>query len=270
MDNGNATLLDNQYVKELYSILNNHHKNTDGLSALLNHVSAMEAFVKHAEDRIAEMKSQLDEIKEIQGHPLKNTLQAAIRSLEKVVAAMKERINSVKASIAEGCKNAVTAFKENGIAALDKLASFFDVKGGLQALRKDIDNAIRIDGRAVEKINAFAKEYHSAGRAVKNMARVLVGKEPLSKEKAAGKLAKAISAPFIAEKTILSAMRRSVNKAITGLENLEARAWAKKSVQNETKKPSVAERLQKSLAAVEQSKREHRVQERAAAKGAEI
>lgn len=262
---------DNPYVKELYSILHSNGKNTDGLSALLNHVAAMESFVKHAEDRIADMKTQLDEIKEIQGHPLKSVLQNAIKTLERVVAKVKGRIAAMKADIIDGCKNAVTAFKESGISALDRLASFFNVKDGLLSIRQSLDFAIKIDANAISKIEAFSKEYHSAGRAFKNMARVLVGKEPLTKKKESGMLAKAVSAPYVAEKTILTAMRRSVNKAITGLENLQTKAWEKKAARTAaTKKPSIAERLDYNRLKIEQSKREHRVQERVAVKGAEL
>lgn len=263
-------LSENQYVKELFSILQDNGKDSAGLSALLGHVTAMEDFVKRAEDRIAEMKTQLAEIKEVQDHPVKTSLQNAIKNLEQKVAEIKERIGELKANIINGCKNAVDAFREKGITALDKLASFFRIKDDLQDLNKRISNTIKADDNAMAKIESFANEYHSAGRAIKNMARVAVGKKPISAKKEAGKLAKAVSAPYKAQKAMLIRMQVSVNKAISSLDRLEARAADKKAERATAKKPSLMGQLKENLEAVEQAKREHRALERATSKGAEL
>jgi cob(I)alamin adenosyltransferase len=253
----NATpLAENQYVKELFSILQDNGRDSSGLSALLGHVNEMENFVKRAEDRIAEMKSQLADMKEVQNHPVKAYLQNAIKTLEHKVADVKERLGDLKANIIEGCKNAVTAFKEKGINALDKLASFFHIKQDLQDWKKGIDGAIKADDRAVAKIEAFASEYHSAGRAIKNMARVAVGKELIDAKKEAGKLAKTAAAPYKAQKSALTGLRKSIDKAITRLERLENSAAEKKSERKIEKKPSMLAKLDANKERVEREKRE--------------
>lgn len=269
-NNTSHQLLDNQYVKELLAVLDSNGKDSSGLTALMHHVNEMEAFVKHAENRISDMKAQLDDIKEIQNHPLKAALKNAIKSLEQTVAKIKKQIDSIKAGIIKGCKDAVAAFRENGISALDKLATFFNVKGELESLRQSIDKGIKTDERAVEKIEAFSKEYHSAGRAFKNMARVIIGRQPIDRKKEAGKLARAVSAPYRANITIMKAMRLHINKVLTRLDKLQAYSWAKRETGAAAKKPSIMDRLQTNLAKVEEAKREHRQQERVAAKGAEI
>ena len=283
---GTAPLAENQYVKELFSILSDNGRDTAGLTALLGHVSEMEGFVKRAEDKIADMKSQLAEMKEIQNHPVKAALQNAVKSLEHKVAEVKEQLSELKNNIALGCKNAVAAFKEKGTAALDKLASFFHIKNGLQGWKKSIDSIIRADDKAVAQINAFASEYHSAGRAFKNMARLAVGKPPLDAKKEAGKIAKAFAAPYKAQKGILTKLKKSIDKAISGLEGLETKAAARQEHRQAerpaarqehrqaeraaAKKPSLLEKLQKNLAIVEQTKRDAPAQERAKLKGAEL
>ena len=178
-----APLAENQYVKELFSILGDNGKDTSGLAALIGHVSAMESFVKRAEDKIAEMKWQLAEMKEVQNRPVKTALQNAIKTLERKVAEVKEQLGELKANIIEGCKSAAAAFKEKGIAALSNLASFFKVRNGLEDWKKNIDSTIRADDRAISKIKAFSAEYHSTGRHLKNMARVAIGKEPIDADK---------------------------------------------------------------------------------------
>jgi len=221
----------------------------------------MENFVKRAEDKIADMKSQLDEMKEIQNQPIKKTLQNAIKNLEKLVAGIKGMINELKNNIINGCKNAVEAFKEHGAAALDKLASFFHVKDGLQNISTNIDKMIEANDNAVNKINTFANEYHKAGRSIKNMARVAVGKQPIDAVKEAGVLAKTISAPYKAEKAVLVKLKKSVEKAAVSLDINETKV-AIRQAEKPAKKPSMLGELAKNLELVEQSKRENRVHER--------
>ena len=266
----NQPLAENQYVKELLSILQDNGKDSSGLAALIGHVSEMEGFVKRAEDTITEMKSQLAEMKEVQSHPVKNALQNAIKSLEQKVAEVRERLSELKGNIIEGCKNAVDAFKEKGIAALDKLASFFRIKSGLRDWKKSNESTIRINDKAIAKIESFASEYHSAGRAIKNMARVAVGKQPVDAKKEAGKLAKAVAAPYRAQKATMTRLNRTIDKAIAKLEQLENRAPARQAERTAEKKPSLLGELQKNIELVETMKREVPIQERAKAKGAEL
>jgi len=270
MNENGTPLSENEYVKELFSILQDNGKDSTGLAALLGHVSEMENFVKRAEDKIADMKSQLSEMKEAANHPVRTALQSAIKNLENKVAEIKVHLAELKNNIIEGCKNAVNAFKEKGASALDKLASFFKIKTGLQSMTKSIDSAVKANDRSIGNINTFANEYHSAGRALKNMARVAVGKQPIDAKKEAGKMAKAFSAPYKAQKAALTGLKKSVDKAIASLENLETGVKEKQAQRSAAKKPSLLGQLKENLAVVEETKREHRVQERVATKGAEI
>ena len=52
MSENTAPLSENQYVKNLFSILKDNGKDTSGLTALLGHVNKMESLIKSAEDRI--------------------------------------------------------------------------------------------------------------------------------------------------------------------------------------------------------------------------
>ena len=270
MNDNNAPLTENQYVNELFSILKDNNRDTSGLSALLGYVSGMESYIKRAEDTISEMKSQLSEMKEVQNHPVKTALQNAIKSLENKVAVVKELLSDLKNNIAEGCKNAVQAFKDKGITALDKLASFFHIKSGLQEWNKSIDGIIRTDNKAVAKIEAFAVEYHSAGRAIKNMARVAVGRQPIDAKKEAGMLVKVFAAPYKAQIAAVTGLKKSLNKMIARLDTLESKAVTKQAERKLTKKPSLLGQLRENLALIEQQKRELPAQERVRAKGTEL
>jgi ABC-type transporter Mla subunit MlaD len=263
-------LAENPYVQELFSIMQENGKDTQGLSALLGHVSEMESFVKRAEDKIADMKSQLSEMKEVQNHPVKTALTNAIKALETKVTEVKAQLTEIKANIIEGCKSAVTAFKEKGATVLNNLASFFKVNRGLQAINRSADDAITQCDRAVAKINSFANEYHSAGRAIKNMGRMLVGKELLDAKKEAGKLSKVMSASYKAQKAAMKGVKKAANKAISAIERLDEQQAAKKQERSAEKRPDFMARLNKLQERVELNKLELPVPERAKAKGAEI
>jgi Mg2+ and Co2+ transporter CorA len=215
------------------------------------------------------MKSQLAEMKEIQSHPVKTALQSAIKNLELKVAEIKVQLTELKNNIIEGCKNAVNAFKEKGISALDKLASFFKIKTGLTALdRSATENAQSCD-KSVARINEFSKQYHEAGRAIKNMARMIIGKEPIDAKKEAGVLAKIISAPYRAVKALMLQISKSANAMTERLETLETRAAdSREHRARETKPESLLGEVREAQQLVEQRKREIPVPERTKTLGA--
>jgi Mg2+ and Co2+ transporter CorA len=264
-----APLEQNEYVQELYSILRDNGRDTTGLAALLGHVSEMESFVKRAEDKIADMKSQLAEMKEIQNHPVKTALRNAIKSIENKVAEIKVQLAELKSSIVEGCRNAVQAFKEKGISALDKLASFFKIKTGLKALDKSATENAQSCDKTVARINEFSKQYHEAGRALKNMGRMLIGKDPIDAKKEAGILAKTIAAPYKAQKALMLQISKSVNAMAEKLEQLEAKtADNREHRARETKPQTLLGEVREAQQIVEQRKREMPVPERAKTLGA--
>jgi hypothetical protein len=266
-------LAENEHVKELLGILRENGKDDTGLTALINHVGEMENFVKLAESRIADMKAQLDEMKEVQDHPVRHALQNTIKALETKIVEIKEQIKELKNNIIEGCKNAVGAFKEKGAAVLDRLASFFNIKGFLSSINKNIDESIMLDDKAMAKIESFSKEYHETGRHLKNMGRVLIGKPPIDVAKESGKLAKAVSLPYKAHKTIQLKMKTGVIAMIGSLARLEQRTTANREAKMATsgeKKPSLARKLKVNKERIRQKDLERLLPERARVQGVEV
>ncbi|MCL2516937.1 MAG: hypothetical protein FWF15_00105 [Oscillospiraceae bacterium] len=266
-------LAENAHVKELLGILSGNGKDTSGLNALISHVSDMENFVKMAESKISDMKSQLDAMKEVQNHPIKTALQNTIKVLEAKVAEIKIQLSELKHNIVEGCKNAVLAFKETGASVLDKLASFFHIKDNLQSMSKEINAGVRQCDKAVAKIETFSKEYHKTGRNLKNMGRILIGKEPINAVKEFGKLAKVFSAPYKAHKVILVKIKKSLNKMAAKLETFEQTTAVKReerATAKAEKKPSLAEKLKANKELIKQKDLETPKSERVKTPGIEV
>ncbi|MDR0905238.1 MAG: hypothetical protein LBN00_03535 [Oscillospiraceae bacterium] len=246
-----APLMGNEYVIGLLDMMRENRTDTSELTAVIDYVVTIERGLNTAVAELANMRRELAEMREIQGHPVKTELQNAIRSLESKINAARERIGEVKDAIIDGCKRALTAFKEKGESALNDVMSFFHLKGGLKAVNKSLNEGIRECDSAIMKIDNFSREYHSAGRHLKNMARVAVGKEAISSANAIGKLAWTFNAPYRASKTCLLGAKRAVNAAIRKLEQLEQSVSARAE-----KKPSTRENMKVLKSQLEQAKKD--------------
>lgn len=225
-----APLLENEHVKELLSIMEaNNAPDRKDLLAVLNQVGAMERQLDAAVKELAAMRRELNEARE-QAHPVKTALKIAVGTLENNVVSLRERLDAVKQNVIEGCKNAVDAFREKGISALDNVARFFKVRPVLESMRDDLGKGIRFSEATISNIELVSTEYHEAGLHIKNMARAMAGKEAIRSAKSVGKLAKALKAPLYANHACLSAVKKSLETALSRLAVLEQSAERKPSI----------------------------------------
>lgn len=192
----------------------------------------MEKQLDAAVNELAAMRRELQTAQE-QNHPVKTAMQKTVIAMQGQVLDLRDKLAKLKQNIIDGCRNAVTAFKEKGITALDNVARFFKVKPLLENMRDTLDQNIRQDDKAIAKIEAISAEYHEAGRHLKNIGRAMIGKEAVQEAKPPGKLAKAMTAPFRAERSHFAAMKKRTEAAIGTMARLEDRA-----------KPSIKKDLQ--------------------------
>lgn len=235
-------LMDNEYVQALFSILQENRSNSDDIMAVVRHVSTMEQQLGAALGELAAMRREVNDLH----HPVKTAVQKAIHSLGEKIADAREKLATVRESIVEGCKNAVAAFKEKGVAALAGLASFFHIRQGLEGMDKSMDKAIRLDQKSIDKIAAVSAEYHEVGKHMKNLGRAIRGKEAVTEAKPLGKVAKAAQAPAKLDKAMSAGVQKAARSALAGLDRLEQKA-ARQREAKETgieKKPSVLGNLQ--------------------------
>lgn len=231
----NTALSDNTNVQELFSVLKENNRDTAGLTALLSYVKQMEEFVKSAESQIGGMRSQIDELKEIQKHPIKTALTNASDSLKTSVDKVKWQLTNIKESIIKGCKNAVKAFKGNGTIALDNSSVLFRLKQGFEAMEKNSTAAMEKCDKAVAKIERFSSEYHETGLHLKNMLKMIAGKEPSEKAKEMGDLAKILCVQYKAEKKCFENICKTAKKAVAGVVALDNNVEEAKKLQQELK-----------------------------------
>lgn len=196
------------------------------------------------------MRQELKTAQE-QNHPVKNALQKAVIAMQGQVLDLRDKLAELKLQVIDGCKNAVAAFKEQGVTALDNVARFFKIRPLLETMRGELDKSIQFDDKAIAKIEAISAEYHQAGRHLKNIGRAMLGKESIQEAKTTGRLAKTILAPYRAERSCLSSMKKSVETAIGSFARLEDRA-----------KPSIKKSIEKHSEQSAQDKKDASAPER--------
>lgn len=222
-------IMDNEHVKAFLAILQEQRPiDAQDFLAALRDVSAMERQLNTAVAELTAMRQELREMREAQNRPVRTALQKTVTSLETKANTLRERLNTLKAGIIEGCKSAVSAFKEKGISALNGMMGFFRVKDILTEMRKDMAGAVQSAERSIAKIEAASTEYHEVGRHIKNIGRAMTGRALIEEAKPSGRIAQAAQAPHKLGKTVVSGAVKGVEKAINNLDKLETAQTAKR------------------------------------------
>lgn len=231
-----APLAGNKNVADLLSILREQSlPSLVDFRELLDRVDALERQLEAAVRELVAMRHDLAEM-EHRRHPAVNTMRKAVIVVQEQVLELREKLSALKQAIANGCKDAVKAFREKGAAALDNIARFSRVRPMLEAIQTQASHAAEAADRAVGRIEAASQKYHEVGRHLKNAGRALTGKDVIQKAKPPGKAAQAVSAPFRATRTCFGAMAKGAASATDRLGRLEQAA--------EQQKPSVRETIQ--------------------------
>ena len=221
-------IIDNQHVKELLKILReNEAPQMKDLLTVLYKVTAMERQLDNAVSELAAMQKQLDEARAV-NHPALAAMEKAVINTQNFIQDLRDKLTAIKQDIINGCKNAASAFKEKGISALNNLAGFFGIKSALESVRNDLNRTIDHDNKAIGKIETISKNYHEAGKHLRNVGRALLGKEAIQEAKPVGAVAKSFIAPYKAERSCSEKIKKHVEAAIGCMTRLEQRAAEKK------------------------------------------
>jgi len=215
---------ENEHVVELLSILKTSNSpGHNDMLAILGQITAMEKQLDAAVRELAAMRRDLAEA-ERRNHPIKNTLRKAVIVMQAQVLELWDKLGELKQAVINGCKNAVAAFKEKGIAALDNIARFFKVRPILEAIHTGADKAAQSADKAISNIEAVSTRYHEAGRNLKNAGRALSGKEAVQEAEPNGKISKTFTAPFRAVRACHTGIGNHAAAAARNMKRLEERA----------------------------------------------
>lgn len=221
-------IAENEQVKALLALLkeNNSPAYAD-FAELIESVTGME---KRLSIAVGELSAMREDLQRMQDRSLKTSLQKTCKALEGNISSMQQKLSELKGKIVEGCRHILADFKERGTAALNGITHFLHLKPALEAVRQGAENHQQASSRAMEKIDAFASEYHEAGKHLKNMRLALMGKEPVQQAKTGGEIARYVKAPYRASRACMGALKKNAEKAMAALEKLEQAAERRPSV----------------------------------------
>ncbi|MCR1909826.1 hypothetical protein NSA51_12160 [Flavonifractor plautii] len=193
----------------------------EDLLAMCQQIAGLEQQLNSALEELSVMRQELAQARE---SPVKRALQKTVEGLEKVTKGLCTRLDSLKEKVVEGCKKTLVAFRERGASALAHTAEFLHIRPALEGISRELEKNIAFDDKALSIIEAASKEYHEAGRHLKNLVRAVQGREALDDPKGPGALARGLSLPFRQDRRLMCAMQSRTAGALKRLEHLEQAA----------------------------------------------
>ena len=221
----NMELTKDQIIQELIALLNQNQQreaanNVFEMAALID---GMEKRLESVTEELVTVKDQLRKMEEREAEKgLKQSLKRAVNKLEQDCKAMKEKLFEVKTEIKAKAGEIVTAAKQKGKAALNKVAEFLGIKKKLENIRQNVQESIADVDKSIGKIDAFGTGMREAGQKIANTFRTFADKP--EKEYGEKKFSKTelIKKPFQAKRKLLSGILNCADAAIEKTERLAA------------------------------------------------
>lgn len=221
----NMQLTKEQNLMELMELLrkNNMKEAANSIFEMAAYVDVMEKKMDSVLEELGTVKDQLHKMEEREAEKgLKQSLKRAVGKLEQDCKAMKEKLFEVKAEIKAKAGEIVTAAKQKGKAALNKVAEFLGIKKKLEGIRQNVQESIADVDKSIGKIDAFGTGMREAGQKIANTFRTFADKP--EKEYGEKKFLKTelIKKPFQAKRKLLSGILNCADAAIEKTERLAA------------------------------------------------
>lgn len=221
----NMQLTKEQNLMELMELLrkNNMKEAANSIFEMAAYVDVMEKKMDSVLEELGTVKDQLHKMEEREAEKgLKQSLKRAVNKLEQDCKAMKEKLFEVKTEIKAKAGEIVTAAKQKGKAALNKVAEFLGIRKKLENIRQNVQESIADVDKSIGKIDAFGTGMREAGQKIANTFRTFADK--LEKEYGEKKFSKTelIKKPFQAKRKLLSGILNCVDAAIEKTERLAA------------------------------------------------
>lgn len=221
----NMQLTKEQNLMELMELLrkNNMKEAANSIFEMAAYVDVMEKKMDSVLEELGTVKDQLHKMEEREAEKgLKQSLKRAVNKLEQDCKAMKEKLFEVKTEIKAKAGEIVTAAKQKGKAALNKVAEFLGIRKKLENIRQNVQESIADVDKSIGKIDAFGTGMREAGQKIANTFRTFADKP--EKEYGEKKFSKTelIKKPFQAKRKLLSGILNCVDAAIEKTERLAA------------------------------------------------
>ncbi len=221
----NMQLTEEQNIMKLVELLrkNNMKEAANSIFEMAAYVDVMEKKMDSVLQELVTVKDQLHKMEEREAEKgLKQSLKRAVNKLEQDCKAMKEKLFEVKTEIKAKAGEIVTAAKQKGKAALNRVAEFLGIKKKLEGISQNVQESIADVDKSIGKIEAFGTGMREAGQKIANTFRTFADKP--EKEYGEKKFSKTelIKKPFQAKRKLLSGILNCADAAIEKTEQLAA------------------------------------------------
>ncbi len=221
----NVELTKEKNLMELLDLLrkNNMKEAANNIFEMAAYVDVMEKKMDSVLEELTTVKNQLHKMEEREAEKgLKQSLKRAVNKLEQDCKAMKEKLFEVKTEIKARAGEIVTAAKQKGKAALNRVAEFLGIKKKLEGISQNVQESIADVDKSIGKIEAFGTGMREAGQKIANTFRTFADKP--EKEYGEKKFSKTelIKKPFQAKRKLLSGILNCADAAIEKTEQLAA------------------------------------------------
>ena len=163
-------------IAELMDTLekNEMHKEKAEVQSLVDYIGDME---KTLTEMLDEMKNMRQEIELIHNNSLRNKCQNLVQKTEGKIKQGLALVIKVKDNFIQSAKNAVKAFKEKGKEAFHNAVKAMKVPETLDMLGKVFGKLSKEVEQDVMQVNAMQSELNNAKGHLKNIGRLLIGRE---------------------------------------------------------------------------------------------
>lgn len=221
----NVELTKEKNLMELLDLLrkNDMKEAANSIFEMAAYVDVMEKKMDSVLEELVTVKDQLHKMEEREAEKgLKQSLKRAVNKLEQDCKAMKEKLFEVKAEIKAKAGEIVTAAKQKGKAALNKVAEFLGIKKKLENIRQNVQESIADVDKSIGKIDAFGTGMRETRQKIANTFRTFADKP--EKEYGEKRFSKTelIKKPFQAKRKLLSGILKCADTAIEKTERLAA------------------------------------------------
>ena len=221
----NVELTKEKNLTELIDLLrkNNMQEAANNIFEMAAYVDVMENKMDSILEELVTVKNQLRKMEEREAEKgLKQSLKRAVNKLEEDCQAMKEKLFEVKTEIKAKAGEIVTAAKQKGKAALNKVAEFLGIKKKLENIRQNVQESIADVDKSIGKIDDFGTGMREAGQKIANTFRTFADKP--EKEYGEKKFSKTelIKKPFQVKRKLLSGILNCADAAIEKTEQFAA------------------------------------------------
>lgn len=232
-----ASLMENAEIVELFRVLerNGLSKEQKEVESLVKYLDTMEVQFGEVLEELRDVKEQLSQI---QDRGMKASVLRITEQVQGKVQEVEGQLTRVRKNLIRSAGNALQTYKEKGRDALQKAVSAMKIPSALARIEEGLHTTVESMNRQADKMKVLNRELQVAGGHIKNVGRILRGKEQEKIEIQATdkEITTKIRKSFLVLSGRLSSMEQTTGNVRKRLEQF---------VQKEEKKPSVKGELKK-------------------------